>query len=112
MVRIVEKVALNTPRLVVHLIPLRPRVGIHFHLIQLERAFARLWCRCRTCNEPARTLLVEHLFAVGGNLEGADTAEEWLGLARAQIEFGYANQARLGKSWHVDDLAQKEHAGL
>ena len=35
--RVVEKVALDPPRLVVHLLPLEPRVDPHFHVGELQR---------------------------------------------------------------------------
>ena len=42
MVRIVEKVAFDAPDFVVHLIPLRARIGIDLHPIEMQCAFAGL----------------------------------------------------------------------
>src|SRR5690348_17664162 len=53
MTGIVEKVALDAPDFVVHLIPFHARIDKYFHRAQVQCAFPRLRRAVALCNEPA-----------------------------------------------------------
>src|SRR3989454_8728080 len=112
MVRVIEEVALDAPHLVVHLVPLGPRVDITSQLVQLQSSFAGLWRGSRGPDDPPRPLPVENLFAVEGNYERADPAGERLDLARGQIELRHCRCCRLAQRWNLRNLDKKQSSCL
>ena len=86
MVWIVQEIALDAPNLVVHLVPFGARVNVNFHLIQFECTVSRLRRGVRLGDEPPLPLAVQHFFAIRGNSQSVDSAEERLRFACRQIK--------------------------
>ena len=84
--RIIEKVALDAPYLVVHLVPFGARVNVNLHLVQFQCSVAGFYYYRRAGDEPSCPQVVQHFFAIGGNRECADPAHERLGLPRREIK--------------------------
>src|SRR5271155_1972685 len=97
MVGVVQKVALDAPHLVVHLIPLGAGVDVNLQIFQFQLTVAGFDGSARSGNKPVGTLLVQNLFAIGGNRKGIDAADEGLGLAGGEIELAYRDG-----SWFVE----------
>ena len=111
MVGVVEEVALDAPRLVVHLSPFREGIDLDFHLVELERLLLRPRRLERGADDPLLVPLVEDLLAVvreperAGSLahvaalvEAADALDQLVQLARVEVELveGLARARSLG----------------
>src|SRR5260370_11145908 len=111
--RAVKEIALDAPILVVHLVPFGARIDEDLHLIELQSTIARFRRGVRFGDEPSRPLAVQNFFAIGGNREAVDTAEERLSLSRCQIKLrdGYRRSPFI-ESRHIDDFRKKQSPGF
>src|SRR5437899_8846870 len=112
MLWVIKEIALDAPNLVVHLVPFGARVDEDLHLIQLQRAIARLRRSLCFSDEPSRPLAVQNFFAIGGNRKSVDAAEERFGLSRRQIKLGYSHRRLPFESRHVHNFGEKQSPGL
>src|SRR6267154_545502 len=110
--RVVQEVALDAPYLVVHLVPFGARVNVNLHLVELQSAVTRLYYYGRARDKPSRPLAVKHFFAIGGNCESVDPADERLGLPRCEIEFRNRDRSVLLESRHIHSLGEKQDSSL
>ena len=89
-VRVVQEVAFDAPHFVVHLCPLRARVGVNLHVVEFQRPLAGLRRRSCCCNEPRRwPHAIKNLFPIRGKGIAADSAHKWFGLACGQVELAH-----------------------
>src|SRR5260370_34828777 len=112
MARIIKEIALDAPNLVVHLVPFGARINEDLHLIQFKRAVARLWRGFRFGDEPSLSLAVQNFFAIRGNTNSIDSAEECLGLPSRQIKLRYCYRCLPFESRHIHDFGEEKRAGL
>src|SRR5262249_18107199 len=84
--RVIEKVALYAPDLVIHLRPLLARIDFHFHLVQLEHPLPGL-NGCGGCgDEKRRPLRIDHLFSIRRNLKPGHTVEDLVSLSLLELK--------------------------
>ena len=89
--RVVEEVALDTPRLAIHLFPHVPRLDVHQHRVQLERTLAGLGLPAtrrrlvRSRHHPLLALAVQQLLAVERHGVVVDLVDELVELALLEI---------------------------
>src|SRR4029077_7310192 len=105
---VVQKIPLDPPHLVVHLIPFRSRIDLHFHCAQIERAFPSLRRRSRRGDKPALPLLVQHFFAVRRYREGSNPAQERLRLPGRQVKLRHRHRCHWLESRHGRHPPQKK----
>src|SRR4029078_1119448 len=85
--RIVEKVPLHAPCLMVHLLPLGTRVDVNFHLADVQNTFTGLQRQRRGADgEAARSLPEQHFLAVGRYVEQRHAVQYLFGLSLVQVE--------------------------
>src|SRR5271156_1747280 len=109
-VGIVEKIALDAPDLVIHLVPFRARIDVHLEVFQFQFPIAWLRGGRGWRDEPLRTLLIKSLFAVGRHGKNIDAANKRFLFARGQVELGHGGRCWLIESWNIDDCADEKYA--
>ena len=109
---VVEKVALQPPCLVVHLLPLRTRVHVDLESVKLQGALRLLRRRRRARaglrhwrdgrDEPLLALPEQHLLTVVRNVKRLDAFEDFVRLARGQVEPLHCYRRRTFETNRVD----------
>src|SRR6185503_4405970 len=102
-IRVVEEVALDTPRLVVHLFPLSPGIDIDLHVLGFDLSFTGLHRLRRGSDEPVVALTEEHLLSVGGEIKRANTVEDFFKLALLHVELmqGKSRRSARCRCWRL-----------
>src|SRR5207245_6627192 len=88
------------------------RVNEDFHFAKVQCAVARLWRRVGFGDEPSWPLAVQHFFAVSGNSEAPESAEERLRFASSQIKLGDSDGSLSFESLRVHDVCKEQCSGF
>jgi len=108
--RIIEKVAVDTPRLIENLGPLSHRIDLHLQGVHIQHPLSGFGLLTRIGNPPALPLPVKHLLAVGRQLIPVSLHHLAL-LPLLHVEFEEPGGTRSGtRVNHIEDFPRLAHA--